>query len=304
MALTHDVDTPWRWTAIGLRGAAARLKACARRARPRCAAGDARSPRSRPQAAPHRPELEFRARDLAASASGGAGSTFFVMAGHRHAADGATPDVYDRLRPRLVETLSPAGPKSACTGATRPPRTRSRLARGEGELERTRRARSKASGTTISASTPWEPGVARRARLRLRQLARLRRGARLPRRDRPSFPALGLRPRAAARPRRDSARWRWTRPSRRATSTCRRARRTRTARLLESAAERGGGFSVLWHTERFDRGTARGWDRLYDDLLSGVRDRGGICLSAGELADEAAAWLGADGSAWRRSKDA
>src|SRR5207302_10061441 len=26
VALTHDVDSPWRWTRVGLRGAAARLK--------------------------------------------------------------------------------------------------------------------------------------------------------------------------------------------------------------------------------------------------------------------------------------
>jgi hypothetical protein len=33
IALTHDVDTPWRWTRIGLRGAAARLKQNVRHAR-------------------------------------------------------------------------------------------------------------------------------------------------------------------------------------------------------------------------------------------------------------------------------
>src|SRR5438094_2383503 len=33
VALTHDVDTPWRWTRVGLRGAAARLKRNALQAR-------------------------------------------------------------------------------------------------------------------------------------------------------------------------------------------------------------------------------------------------------------------------------
>ena len=61
--------------------------------------------------------------------------------------------------------------------------------------------------------------------------------------------------------------------------------------LLDWAAERGGGFSILWHTDRFDRATAGGWDRLYRRVVEAVRERGGVCLSAGELAREAAAWL-------------
>jgi hypothetical protein len=61
--------------------------------------------------------------------------------------------------------------------------------------------------------------------------------------------------------------------------------------LLDWAGEHGGGFSVLWHTDRFDPGTARGWDRLYLRVLEAVRERGGVCLSAGELAAEAEAWL-------------
>jgi hypothetical protein len=61
--------------------------------------------------------------------------------------------------------------------------------------------------------------------------------------------------------------------------------------LLDWAAEHGGGFSVLWHTDRFDRATARGWDRLYTRLLDAVAARGGVCVSAGELAAEAEAGL-------------
>jgi hypothetical protein len=49
---------------------------------------------------------------------------------------------------------------------------------------------------------------------------------------------------------------------------------------------------VLWHTDRFDPSSSKGWDRLYLRLLEAVRHRGGVCLSAGELAEEAAAWLG------------
>ena len=56
---------------------------------------------------------------------------------------------------------------------------------------------------------------------------------------------------------------------------------------LRAAAANGGGFAVLWHTDRFDRGTARGWERLYRRLIDAVRSHGGVCLSAGELAREA-----------------
>ena len=62
--------------------------------------------------------------------------------------------------------------------------------------------------------------------------------------------------------------------------------------LLDEAARRGGGFSLLWHTDRFDRATAQGWDRLYWRVLDAVRERGGVCLSAGELAAAADLWLG------------
>jgi hypothetical protein len=62
--------------------------------------------------------------------------------------------------------------------------------------------------------------------------------------------------------------------------------------LLDQAAEHGGGFALLWHTDRFDPGTAQGWDKLYFKLLDAVRERDGVCLSAGELAAEAETWLG------------
>ncbi len=58
--------------------------------------------------------------------------------------------------------------------------------------------------------------------------------------------------------------------------------------LLDWAAEHGGGFSILWHTDRFDPATAGGWDRLYARLIDAIHARGGVCLPARELAAEAA----------------
>jgi hypothetical protein len=62
--------------------------------------------------------------------------------------------------------------------------------------------------------------------------------------------------------------------------------------LLDWAAEHGGAFSILWHPERFDGPSARGWDRLYFELIEAVRERDGICLAAGELAGLAAERFG------------
>ena len=62
-------------------------------------------------------------------------------------------------------------------------------------------------------------------------------------------------------------------------------------KLLELAAERGGGFSILWHTDRFDPASSQRWDRLYERVIEAVRSLGGVCMTAGELAKEAAASL-------------
>ena len=61
-------------------------------------------------------------------------------------------------------------------------------------------------------------------------------------------------------------------------------------RLLDWAAQRGGAFAILWHPDRFDLVTSAGWDRLYSRVLEGVRVRGGVCMSAGELASSHSTW--------------
>ena len=61
--------------------------------------------------------------------------------------------------------------------------------------------------------------------------------------------------------------------------------------LLDWAAEHGGGFSILWHTDRFDPATSGGWDRLYARLIDAIYDRGGVCMPAHELAADAAQLL-------------
>jgi len=62
-------------------------------------------------------------------------------------------------------------------------------------------------------------------------------------------------------------------------------------RLLEGAAGRGGGFSILWHTDRFDPASSQRWDRLYERVIDAVYELGGVCMSAAQLCKEAAASL-------------
>src|SRR5205823_4520202 len=99
VALTHDVDVPWRWTPIGVRGAGARLKEAVGGAHARAAAREARALAAVPI---HRlrgtdPNWSFD-RVFQLEGERGARSTFFVLAGHGHRADGAAPETYERLR--------------------------------------------------------------------------------------------------------------------------------------------------------------------------------------------------------------
>ena len=277
VALTHDVDVVWRWTRLGVKGALWRARH-----------GDLRQLAELARAPAHRfrgtdPWWRFREL-LDAERRLGARSTFFVLAANRVPEDGLAPDVYDRLRPRLVEELREGGAEVALHPSYR-------AADEPGLLDEER-------ATLEGLAGPIE-GV-RYHYLRLdphRNLAPLAdrfaydsslgfaddlgfRGSARPfrpwdhERDRPfdlvEIPMaamdatlaephyLGLTPEAASR---------------------------RLDALLDRAAELGAAFSVIWHTERFDPPTARGWDRVYFRLIEGVKARGGVCVEAKTLAD-------------------
>src|SRR5262249_4255778 len=111
VALTHDVDIPWRWTSIGIRGAAARLRHGALHE----AGALARLPLHRVRGTD--PNWRFAEIAAAERAHGALGSTFYVLAGHGHRADGAAPEVYDTLRPKLVEELLASGSEVGLHGS-------------------------------------------------------------------------------------------------------------------------------------------------------------------------------------------
>jgi peptidoglycan/xylan/chitin deacetylase (PgdA/CDA1 family) len=284
VALTHDVDVPWRWTRSGIRGAAGRLRR-----------GDWREARALAALPLHRlrgsdPNFRFD-RIVRMEKRAGVRSTFFVLVGHNHAADGAAPEVYARLRPRVIETIVSGDMEVGLHGSYTAAEDPARLAEEKRELEalagpvRGQRYHYLRVDPHGNLSTLERLGFGYDSTLGYADALGFRAGLAHPFRpwsledDRPldlfEIPVavmdvtlaeeryLGLSARAA-----------WE----------------RVARLLDWAAEHGGGFAILWHTDRFDSWTAGGWDRLYEQILAGVRERGGICLSAGELAEEAAAW--------------
>jgi hypothetical protein len=294
VALTHDVDVPWRWTRVGLRGAAARLKAGIVAGSPTQANRELRALAAVPLHKVRRTDPYWRFDEiLARERAADTRSTFFVMAGHRHRADGPTPAVYDRLRPKLVDLLLAGGAEVGLHGSYTAADDPAVLAAEKAELERlgARVSGQRYHFLRVDPHTNLAPlaesGIEYDSTLGFADAVGFRAGIAHP------FQPWSL---ADDRPldliEVPLALMDVTLAEERYLGLSADESRRRIESLLDAAAERGGGFAILWHTDRFDRGTARGWDRLYDDLLSGVRDRGGICMSAGELADAARTWLG------------
>jgi hypothetical protein len=294
VCLTHDVDTPWRWTQIGMRGAAARLRNAARAGRGRQTAREARALAGVPMHKVRGTDPNWRfERLLHIAKARGVAHTFYLMAGHGHPADGAAPHVYERLRPRLVEVLLEGGAEIGLHGSYTAADDLARLAQEKEVLESLAGPLSGHRYHYLRVDphrnlTPLaELGFRYDTSLGFSDLPGFRAGIAHPFRpwdvvhDRPAnlieIPLavmdvtlaeeryLGLSAKSAERVLLELVAW---------------------------AAEHGGGFAVLWHNDRFDPGTSRGWDRLFFRFIDAVRVSGGVCLSARELADEAAVWLG------------
>ncbi len=272
VALTHDVDVLWRWTRRGVKGALWRARH-----------GDVRQLVDLARAPLHRvrgtdPWWRFR-EVVEAERACDARSTFFVLGGHRAPEDG--PD-WGPLRPWLIETLHAAGAEIGLHPSYR-------AADDLALVEEERRALevfagpvdgvryhylrvdplrnlaplpfrydsslgyAEALGFRAGIARPFHPwDHDRNAPADIFEIPMAVMDATL---AEPHY--LGLKPNEAER---------------------------RLLALLDRAAEAGAAFSVIWHTERFDPATARGWDRLYLRLIDAIHERGGVCVSAGELA--------------------
>ena len=294
VALTHDVDVPWKWTRLGVKGAAARAKSdlTSGRVRP-----GLRELRGLAGATVHKvrgtdPYWSFD-RILEDERRSGASSTFFLLADHAHEFDGAAAEAYERLRPQARRDAPGRQSGSRAPRQLLGRRRRPTDRRREGAA---RTALRPGPGPALPLSPHRPAPQSRRARgrgLRVRLVARLRRRGRLPGRNRASVPAVGLRAGRAARSDRGPARGHGRDAVRRAVPQPQRraGRRAARAHCSTGPSEHGGGFAVLWHSEQYDSALLPGWDVLYRRLLEEVRARGGACLQAGALAEEARAWL-------------
>jgi hypothetical protein len=283
VCLSHDVDIPWRWTRKGIRLGAGRLKAARD---PNAVWREIRGLAGVPL---HRlrgtdPNFSFE-RIVELERRRGASSVFFLMAAHRVVQDGPAPETYDRLRPRVVETLLGLGAEIGLHASYEAAFQPALVAEEKAELERL--------GATLhgqryhylrvdphaNLAPLVDLGFAYDSSLGFGGAPGFRAGIAHPfrpwdlERDRPldlvEIPLAAMDVTLA--------------DPRYLGLTVNEAER-RLLALLDWAAEHGGGFSILWHTDRFDPATSGGWDRLYARLIDAIYDRGGICLPAHELA--------------------
>jgi len=293
VALTHDVDSPWRWTRIGLRGAAARLKRDVRQGRLvlalREATGLATAPVHRLRGSD--PNWRFEQIVSEERRRGATGSTFYVLGAHHDPHDGAAPDAYARLRPRLVETLRDAGAEIGLHGSYSAAESPARLQEEKATLEalagpvRGHRYHYMRADPHRNLAPLAELGFAYDTTLGFPDAVGFRAGIGRPFRpwdfDRDEPLDLLELPLAAM----DA-----TLAEERYLGLAAKRAEPQLMRLLDWAAEHGGGFAILWHPDRFDPLTSAGWDRLYSRVLEGIRERGGVCMSADELASSHSTW--------------
>ncbi|MGH2997072.1 MAG: polysaccharide deacetylase family protein, partial [Gaiellaceae bacterium] len=225
---------------------------------------------------------------VALEARHGARSTFFVLAGHAHREDGFAPEVYERLRPRLVAELREDGAEVGLHGSYTSAEDAGRLGAEKQALERLagpvagQRYHFLRIDPHANLAPLAELGFRYDSTLGFADAPGFRAGIAHP--FRPWSEELGgpLPLVEVPLPLMDT-----TLAETQYLGLSARAAAAHVDALLDWAAAHGGGFAVLWHTNRFDPPTAAGWDRLYERLVEGVYARGGVCMPAGELAEEA-----------------
>ncbi len=286
VALTHDVDSPWRW--YGRRaflGAGARAKRAAIDRR----GGDLGTELAGLLQAPvHRlrstdPNWAFERIAELERAHGGR-STYFVMTGHTQPADGPAPAAYAQRRPAIVTQIAAQGDEIGLHPSYATSDQPALLADEKSRLEAltgeptagvrfhylrhrthqtlplldqlgfrydTSQGFAETPGLRAGFSLPYRPyDVAADRPLELTELPLAIMDATLA-----EHRYLGLDADAGLQ---------------------------RSVGVLEQVAAARGTVAVLWHVDRFDRVYGRGWDRAYERLLQWVVDRGGRLVTAAE----------------------
>jgi peptidoglycan/xylan/chitin deacetylase (PgdA/CDA1 family) len=293
VALTHDVDTPWKWTRTGLVGAAARAKNDLVSRRVRSGLRELRGLAGAPlhRATGTDPFWSFD-RILADERRRGASSTFFVMADHAHDLDGPAAESYAERRPRLVETILDGGAEVGLHGSYSSADDPARLATEKRELEELagpvqgQRYHFLRVDPSRNLADVERAGFTYDSTLGFGDVPGFRAGIAHPFRpwdfEREAPRELVEVPLAVMDVTLSAERYLNLTP---------RLAGERLRALLDWAAENGGGFAVLWHSEQYDSALLPGWDRLYRRFVDDVYERGGVCVQAGALAEEAREWL-------------
>jgi hypothetical protein len=287
LVLTHDVDLPRRWAARGAsRRALRELRGAVRHGR----AGEAAAQAGGLLAAPwHRargtdPNWSLdRIREI--ERAHGGRSTYFLLAGHAHPADGPDPAAYDAVRERLVRDVQDGGDEvglhPSYTTSEDPARLeaeRDRLAELAGPLQSVRfhflrhdshrdlpvldrlgfavdssHGFADAPGFRAGFSHPYHPfDLAAGRPLGLLEVPLAVMDATLQ-----DSRYLGLSASAGL---------------------------ARALDVLERVADSGGTAAVLWHPDRFGRPYAQGWDVAYEELLIWCKERGGDMIACADVA--------------------
>jgi hypothetical protein len=214
-------------------------------------------------------------------------STSYLLAAHRDPHDGARPDVYDRLRPRLVQELRELGGEIGLHGSYR-------SSDDEGMLRSELHDLAALTGDPVRGlrfhylRMRWLDVVERIERVGLAYDSSLGFADRPGARCGLSFPFAPW----AAREGRPSTFLELplvlmdaTLAERRYMGLSARAARKEIDKALDHLAAVGGGAAVLWHNDRFDPVLGRGWDGAYEHLLDGIARRGGTAGTAAALHD-------------------
>jgi hypothetical protein len=288
VALTHDIDTPWRWSARGLLGAGARLRSA-------LAMGDATAARLEASALARVPLHLLRgsdpnwshARFAALERRHGFSSTCFVLAEHRDPHDGASPEAYAGRRSRLVSELDRLGLEVGLHASYTCLSDEPLISRERAELARL-------LGGPIAGNRhhylrlPWHEGIRALDRLGFSYDATLGWAERPGPRAGLSFPfrpwdvAAGLPLRIFELP---LVLMDATLGEERYLGLSPETAWVEVERVLDHLHDVRGCASILWHNDRFDAVYGRGWDRLYERLLDGITERGGHADTAGALTD-------------------
>ncbi len=276
-----------------MRGAAARAKANLLGGRARSGLREARSLAAWPihKARGTDPFWSFD-RILTDERRSNASSTFFLMADHAHELDGPAGESYERLRPRLVATLLDGGAEVGLHG--------SYSAADDGDRLAAEKARLEQLAGPVRGQRYHFLRLDLRRNLSQLEAAGFAYDSTLGFNDAPGFRAGIAHPFRPWDLERDApcdivevplAAMDVTLSAERYLNLDIQRAGERLSTLLDWAGEHGGGFAVLWHSEQYDSTMLPGWDRLYRRFMEDVRARGGICIQAGVLAEEAREWL-------------